>query len=130
MTPAGHDGSLERPLFRERALLMRACVINGEEAPVGVGHRDAAASDFEEGQLTWLDGGFLGEGYGSCIHVGSFRSARWREASAGPQDVGVPVRAIACISSYFREGWKPGLTALDRSSFKMKEAAFDLNVSR
>jgi hypothetical protein len=40
------------------------------------------------------------------------------------------MRANACISSYFREGWKPGLTALDRSSFKMKEAAFDLNVSR
>jgi hypothetical protein len=40
---------------------MRACVINGEEAPVGVRHRDAAASDFEEGQLIWLDGGFLGE---------------------------------------------------------------------
>jgi hypothetical protein len=62
MTTAGHHGSLERPFFGERALLMRASVINREESPVRVCHRDAAASDFEQGQLAWLDVGFLGEG--------------------------------------------------------------------
>src|SRR5688572_21081157 len=62
MTPACHDGSVERPLLRERALLMRACVINREESPVRIRHRDAAAGDLEQCELAWLDVGLLGEG--------------------------------------------------------------------
>jgi hypothetical protein len=76
-----------------------------------------------------VDVGFLGERWGSCMHVASFSSARSREASAGPEAIGVPVPRNALFWVFLDEWCNRGWERRRCSSFKMKDNAFDPKVS-
>jgi hypothetical protein len=55
VAPAGHDSAIQRPFPGERALLMRARVVDREEASIRIGHGDADSLHVEGGKLAGLD---------------------------------------------------------------------------
>ncbi len=55
VAPAGHDGPLQRSFCGERALLVRAGVVDREEVAIGIGYGDTDSFHVECGKLAGPD---------------------------------------------------------------------------